>query len=77
MNLVCVCVCLSVCFPQVPASCFWPKVGLEPKFPEAGTFRGFGKREQTNKQTGRQDSCFISKDIALIVLYLGYSVLTA
>ena len=37
----------------------WPKVGLEPKFHKPGTFGGFGKREQTN----RQDSCFISIDI--------------
>ena len=26
----------------------WPKVGLEPKFHESGTFSGFGKREQTH-----------------------------
>ena len=36
----------------------WPKVGLEPKFHEPGTFGGFGKREQTDIQ----DSCFISID---------------
>ena len=29
----------------------WPKLGLEPKFHEPGTFGGFGKREQTHKQT--------------------------
>ena len=29
----------------------WPKVGLEPKFHEPGTFGGFGKREQTHKHT--------------------------
>ena len=28
-----------------------PKLGLEPKFHYPGTFGGFGKREQTNKQT--------------------------
>ena len=27
----------------------WPKLGLEPKFHDPGTFGGFGKREQTNK----------------------------
>ena len=25
----------------------WPKVGLEPKFHDPGTFGGFGKREHT------------------------------
>ena len=35
-----------------------PKLGLEPKCHESGTFGGFGKREQTH----RQDSCFISID---------------
>ena len=25
----------------------WPKLGLEPKFHESGTFGGFGKREQS------------------------------
>ena len=25
----------------------WPKLGLEPKFYESGTFGGFGKREQS------------------------------
>ena len=25
----------------------WPKLGLEPKFHESGTFGGFGKRGQT------------------------------
>ena len=29
----------------------WPKVGLEPKFHDAGTFGGFGKRAQTDKRT--------------------------
>ena len=29
----------------------WPKLGLEPKFHEPGTFGGFGKREQTDKHT--------------------------
>ena len=29
----------------------WPKLGLEPKFHEPGTFGGFGKREQTYKHT--------------------------
>merc|ERR1711923_93834 len=29
----------------------WPKLGLEPKFHESGTFGGFGKRGQTNRQT--------------------------
>ena len=37
----------------------WPKVGLEPKFYEPGTFGGFGNREHTDTQT---DSCFISID---------------
>ena len=32
-----------------------------PKFPDAGTFGGFGKREQTY----RQDSCFISIDLGV------------
>ena len=27
----------------------WPKLGLEPKFHEPGTFGGFGKREHTDK----------------------------
>ena len=29
----------------------WPKLGLEPKFHEPGTFGGFGKREQTPRHT--------------------------
>ena len=29
----------------------WPKRRLEPKFHEAGTFRGFGKCEHTDPQT--------------------------
>ena len=41
----------------------WPKLGMEPKFHEPGTFGGFGKREQTYKHTDIQDSCFISIDI--------------
>ena len=48
----------------------WPKLGLEPKFHEPGTFGGFGKREQTDRptdqqtdrQTDTQDSCFICID---------------
>ena len=31
----------------------WPKLGLEPKFYEPGTFGGFGKREQTYTQTDK------------------------
>ena len=27
----------------------WPKLGLEPKFHDPGTFGGFGKREHINK----------------------------
>ena len=41
----------------------WPKLGLEPKFHDPGTFGGFGKREQTDRHTDTQDSCFISIDI--------------
>ena len=41
----------------------WPKLGLEPKFHEPGTFGCFGKREHTDTQTDRQDSCFISIDV--------------
>ena len=37
----------------------WPKLGLEPKFHDPGTFGGFGKR----KQTDIQYFCFISIDI--------------
>ena len=29
----------------------WPKLGLEPKFHDPGTFGGFKKRGQTNRQT--------------------------
>ena len=29
----------------------WPKLGLEPKCHDPGTFGGFGKRGQTNKHT--------------------------
>ena len=29
----------------------WAKLGLEPKFHDPGTFGGFGKREQTYRQT--------------------------
>ena len=29
----------------------WPKVGLEPKFHEPGTFGGFGNREHTDRHT--------------------------
>ena len=36
----------------------WPKLGLEPKSYESGTFGCFGKREHT----ATQDSCFISID---------------
>ena len=31
----------------------WPKVGLEPKSHDPGTFGDFGKREQTYKQTDK------------------------
>ena len=31
----------------------WPKLGLEPKFHEPGSFGGFGKREQTNIQADK------------------------
>ena len=31
----------------------WPKLGLEPKFHDPGTFGGFGKREQTYTQTDK------------------------
>ena len=37
----------------------WPKLGLEPKFHESGTFGGLGNRENTYIQ----DSCFISIDM--------------
>ena len=36
------------------------KLGLEPKFNDAGAFGRFGKRGQTD----RQDSCFINIDAA-------------
>ena len=42
----------------------WPKVGLEPKFHEPGTFGGFRKREQTNTH----DSCFISVDFISVCI---------
>ena len=29
----------------------WPKLGLEPKFHDPGSFGGFGKRGQTHRQT--------------------------
>ena len=29
----------------------WAKVGLEPKYHDPGSFNGFGKREQTYRQT--------------------------
>ena len=29
----------------------WPKLGIETKFHETGTFGGFGKREQRDKHT--------------------------
>ena len=32
----------------------WPKLGLEPKFHDPGTFGGFGKRGQTDRQTHTQ-----------------------
>ena len=32
-----------------------PKLGLEPKFHDPGTFGGFGKRGQTDRQTDRQN----------------------
>merc|ERR1711963_1372135 len=31
----------------------WPKLGLAPKFHESRTFGGFGKREQTYRQTDK------------------------
>ena len=36
----------------------WPKLGLELKFHDFGTFDGFGKR--------KQDSCFISIDCGTV-----------
>ena len=45
----------------------WPKVGLEAKFHDPGTFGGFGKRGQTNKQTRLM--FFISIDIANDIQY--------
>ena len=36
----------------------WPKLDLEPKFHDPGTFGGIGK-----KMTNKQDSCFISIDV--------------
>ena len=44
----------------------WPKVGLEPKFYDRGTFGGFGTR--TNIQTNIHNSCFINIDY--IVKYI-------
>ena len=39
----------------------WPKVALEPKFHELGTFGGLGKREHTDRQDSsmiiKHDSC--------------------
>ena len=43
----------------------WPKLGLEPKFHEPGTFGGFRKCEQTDRHT----SCFISIDIDWYEVY--------
>ena len=31
----------------------WPKLGLEPKFYDPGTFGGSGKRRQTDRQTDK------------------------
>ena len=31
----------------------WPKLGLESKFHDPGTFGGFGKRGQTDRQTDK------------------------
>ena len=31
----------------------WPKLGLEPKFHDPGSFGGFGKREHTDRQTDK------------------------
>ena len=31
----------------------WPKLGLEPKFHDPGTFGGFGKRGHTDTQTDK------------------------
>ena len=39
----------------------WPKLGIEAKFHDPGTFGGFGK-QITDRQRDRQDSCFISID---------------
>ena len=44
----------------------WSKLGLEPKFHDPGTFGGFGKRGHTDRQTDRQDSCFISIDYIFV-----------
>ena len=46
---------LTIWLPHVLS---WPKLGLEPKCHDAGSFGGFGKCEHTDKQ----DSCFISID---------------
>ena len=64
-------------FENRASTCFKlaPKLGLEPKFHESGTFDGFGKRGQSfilgplvaEKKVDRhayiQDSCFISIDM--------------
>ena len=42
----------------------WPKLVLEPKFHDPGSFGGFGKRGQTN----RQDSSFISIDKGIMTI---------
>ena len=52
----------------------WPKLGLEPKFYESGTFGGFGKREHTDRQTDRQDSCLINIDLCIQYRLLLYSI---
>ena len=39
----------------------WPKVGLEPKFHDPGTFGGFGKREHTHKHKYKIHVLYISK----------------
>ena len=48
----------------------WPKLGLEPKFHNPGSYGGFGIREHTDTQTDRQDSCFISIDIIYNLYHL-------
>ena len=47
----------------------WPKVGLQPKFHDSGTFGGFGKREQTHRQTGTHEREYRGHPFSVFIFF--------